>query len=104
MEREIIGIGKAAAELLASKGARIAINDLDENKGNTVIGELTSAGYEAAFFPGDLLDQDVPPKLIDAVIRRFGKMNILVNGAGKPSCDGKARDNLSCTRSAKCNC
>lgn len=78
------GIGRAAAELLASKGARIAISDLDENTANTAVRELTSAGYEAAAFPGDLLDQDLPPKLVDAVLKKFGKINVLVNGAGMP--------------------
>lgn len=77
------GIGRAAAEILASKGARIAICDLDKDKSDTAVRELTSAGYEAASFPGDLLDQDLPPKLVDAVLQRFGKINVLVNGAGK---------------------
>jgi 3-oxoacyl-[acyl-carrier protein] reductase len=68
---------------MASKGARIAICDLDKDKSDTAVRELTSLGYEAASFPGDLLDQDLPPKLVDAVLQRFGKINVLVNGAGK---------------------
>lgn len=68
---------------MASKGARIAISDLNEAVANTAVRELESAGYEAAAFPGDLLDTDLPPKLIDAVLKKFGKINVLVNGAGR---------------------
>lgn len=77
-----IGIGRAAAELLASKGAKIAINDLDEKKANLAVKELQAAGHDAFCYCGDVLDVEFPPRLIKAVIERFGRINILINNAG----------------------
>lgn len=44
--------------------------------------ELTAEGYEALYLAGDLLDEAYPPRLIKAVLERFGKINILINNAG----------------------
>jgi len=80
--QDCIGIGRAAAELLASRGAKIAINDLDEKKANVAVKELQAAGYDAFCYCGDVLDVEFPPLLIQAVIERFGRINILINNAG----------------------
>jgi len=77
-----IGIGRAAAELLASRGAKIAINDLDEKKANIAVKELKQAGHDVFCYCGDVLDVEFPPRLIKAVIERFGRINILINNAG----------------------
>jgi len=76
------GIGRATAELLASKGAKIAINDLDEEKANVAVKTLQAAGYDAFCYCGDVLDVNFPPRLIKAVIEKFGRINVLVNSAG----------------------
>ncbi|TVY18048.1 putative oxidoreductase [Lachnellula arida] len=76
------GIGRATAELLASKGAKIAINDLDEKRANAAVEALKEAGHEAFCYCGDVLDVGFPPRLIKAVVERFSKINILVNSAG----------------------
>lgn len=44
--------------------------------------ELRKAGYEAASFPGDMLDEAFPKKLIDDVLQKWGKINCLINNAG----------------------
>jgi 3-oxoacyl-[acyl-carrier protein] reductase len=77
-----IGIGRAAAELLASRGAKIAINDLDEKRANIAVKKLQAAGHDAFCYCGDILDVEFPPRLIRAVIERFGRINILINNAG----------------------
>ncbi|KAH8892289.1 NAD(P)-binding protein [Thozetella sp. PMI_491] len=77
------GIGRASATLLASKGAKVAISDLDKNKADAAVEELTSLGYEAFAFTGDLLQPELAQALVNAVLERFGKINVLVNGAGK---------------------
>ncbi|TVY47624.1 putative oxidoreductase [Lachnellula occidentalis] len=76
------GIGRATAELLASKGAKIAINDLDEKRANAAVEALQAAGHEAFCYCGDVLDVTFPPRLIKAVLERFGRINVLVNSAG----------------------
>jgi 3-oxoacyl-[acyl-carrier protein] reductase len=77
-----IGIRRAVAELLALKGAKIAINDLDEKKAKVAVKELQAAGHDAFCYCGDILEVEFPLRLIKAVIERFGRIIILINNAG----------------------
>ncbi|KAJ2890900.1 short-chain dehydrogenase/reductase SDR [Zalerion maritima] len=76
------GIGKAAADLLARQGAKIAINDVDAAKAKAAADELQAAGCDAFFLAGDLLDEAFPERLVNAVVARFGRINCLINNAG----------------------
>lgn len=76
------GIGKAAARLFAANGAKVAISDIDAIKSNELINELKEAGHEAMSIPGDLLDTAFPKRLVDEVLKTWGKVNCLVNNAG----------------------
>lgn len=76
------GIGRAAAQLLARQGAKIAINDVDEQRVKAAAEELTTAGYDTFYFIGDLLDETVPERLVEAVMAKFGRINCLINNAG----------------------
>jgi 3-oxoacyl-[acyl-carrier protein] reductase len=73
------GIGRATAELLASQGAKVLINDLDGD-----LAEQTSAEIrgETVAFAGDLTKPGMPDQLVQTVIDAWGKVDILVNNAG----------------------
>jgi 3-oxoacyl-[acyl-carrier protein] reductase len=73
------GIGRATAELLASEGAQVLINDLDGDVAEEVSGEIQG---ETVAFAGDLTKEGVPDKLVETAIESFGKLDILVNNAG----------------------
>ncbi len=73
------GIGRATAELLASQGAQVLINDLDGDVAEQAAGEIQG---ETAVFAGDLTKSDAPEALIKAAVDAFGKIDILVNNAG----------------------
>ena len=66
------GIGLATAELLASRGATVAVLDL---KPDNLPGKL--AGFRA-----DVSSNDEVVAAIDAVVERFGRIDIVVNNAG----------------------
>ncbi|KAF4949034.1 hypothetical protein FGADI_9319 [Fusarium gaditjirri] len=76
------GIGKAAASLLASKGAIIVIADVNETKASDTVQELKSKGHQAAYVIGDALEVGFAEKVVAFAIETFGKINCLVNGAG----------------------
>ena len=73
------GIGRATAELLASQGAKVLINDLDgdvaEHSSNEIQGETVS-------FAGDLTKEGVADKLVETAVEAFGGLDIVVNNAG----------------------
>jgi 3-oxoacyl-[acyl-carrier protein] reductase len=73
------GIGRATAELLASEGAQVLINDLDGDVAEEASGEIQG---ETVAFAGDLTKAGVPDKLVETAIESFGKLDILVNNAG----------------------
>jgi 3-oxoacyl-[acyl-carrier protein] reductase len=73
------GIGRATAELLASEGAQVLINDLDGDVAEQSAGEIQG---ETATFAGDLTKEGVADKLVETAIESFGKIDIIVNNAG----------------------
>ena len=65
------GIGFACAELLLSRGANVALFDVNTAQG----------GGGAVFFKTDVGSEDSVASSMDAVIARFGRLDILVNCA-----------------------
>ena len=80
------GIGRATAELLATHGARVLINDLDEELAAQTAAEIDG---ETAVFGGDLTADGVPDALVRRAVDEFGQLDIVVNNAGY-SWDGMA--------------
>jgi 3-oxoacyl-[acyl-carrier protein] reductase len=73
------GIGRATAELLASQGAQVLINDLDGDVAEQAAGEIQG---ETVAFAGDLTKEGVPDKMVETAVDAFGKLDIIVNNAG----------------------
>jgi 3-oxoacyl-[acyl-carrier protein] reductase len=73
------GIGRATAEILASQGARVLINDLDGDVAEETAGQIDG---DTLVFAGDLTEPSVPDQLVQKVVDEWGKVDILVNNAG----------------------
>jgi 3-oxoacyl-[acyl-carrier protein] reductase len=73
------GIGRATAEILASQGAKVLINDLDGDVAEETAGQIDG---ETIVFAGDLTEPSVPDQLVQKVVDEWGKVDILVNNAG----------------------
>jgi 3-oxoacyl-[acyl-carrier protein] reductase len=73
------GIGRATAELLASHGAKLVINDLDADLAEQAAGEIDA---ETSVWGGDLTKEGAADSLVASAIDAFGKVDILVNNAG----------------------
>jgi len=76
------GIGRATALKLASEGARIVVNDLDEAPALEVIAEIKALGGEAVACVGSVTAPEFAPRFIDTALQQFGGLDILVNNAG----------------------
>jgi 3-oxoacyl-[acyl-carrier protein] reductase len=76
------GIGRATAELLASQGARVVVNDLDSGFAEETVEAIRATGGRAHMLPGDVSATDFPGQLIRTALEIFGGLDILVNNAG----------------------
>ncbi|MHB8690529.1 MAG: SDR family NAD(P)-dependent oxidoreductase [Solirubrobacteraceae bacterium] len=94
------GLGAATARSLADAGADVAITYLASNdKAAEVVSELQDKGVQAAAFRSDQADARLAPQLIDDVVARFGRLDVLVNNAGI-SVAGKTIDDPSADTAA----
>src|SRR5437870_4922432 len=76
------GIGRAIAVVFATEGARVAVADLDENGAAETVRAIAEAGGDAAAFTTDVTSEDQVRDAIDASVRDFGALDVLVNSAG----------------------
>lgn len=76
------GIGRATALLLASRGAAVAVNDIDPERVTQTVSAITNAGGRAIAATADVADRAAIAKAVGAVESRIGAITILVNNAG----------------------
>jgi NAD(P)-dependent dehydrogenase (short-subunit alcohol dehydrogenase family) len=77
-----LGIGKASAMLLAREGAKVAVTDINDNDGQSVVDEILAAGGVAKYWHLDTSYEDDVRNVFADVHREFGSIDILVNNAG----------------------
>jgi NADP-dependent 3-hydroxy acid dehydrogenase YdfG len=76
------GIGSAAAQNLAAKGANLAIADINEAKAEIVADAIRKSGGEGRAYSVDVTKKDQVKALVEHVVRDFGSLDALVNCAG----------------------
>src|SRR5829696_1751054 len=67
------GIGRAVATKLASEGARVVVNDLDEGTARETADAIAAAGVTEPAFA---------ERFVSTALDRFGGLDIIVNNAG----------------------
>src|SRR5215470_20196651 len=72
-------IGEEIAKLFAAEGAKVAIVDVDGPRGERVVGAIRGAGGEAELFTADVSKGSDVAAVVEAVVERFGRIDILVN-------------------------
>ncbi|MET0797040.1 MAG: SDR family oxidoreductase, partial [Rhodococcus sp. (in: high G+C Gram-positive bacteria)] len=73
------GIGRATAELFATRGALVCVGDLDEE---TAVDTAASIGARARGYALDVTSRESWDVFVSTVIGEFGHIDILVNNAG----------------------
>ncbi|MDW7740130.1 MAG: SDR family oxidoreductase [Bacillota bacterium] len=85
------GLGKAYALLLASRGAKVVVNDLggtfdgsgsDTTPAQMVVNEIKSAGGEAVANYDSVAEWESAQNIIETAIDKYGRLDILINNAG----------------------
>jgi NAD(P)-dependent dehydrogenase (short-subunit alcohol dehydrogenase family) len=76
------GIGRATALLLAREGVAVAIADVNRDAGQGAVSEIVRAGGRASFVVADVTSAMDCRRLVECVIKEFGRIDILFNNAG----------------------
>jgi 3-oxoacyl-[acyl-carrier protein] reductase len=76
------GIGRAMALKLASSGAAVVVNDIDETPAAAVVAEIAAMGGRATMVVGDVTAADFGERFVGAALEQFGALDIVINNAG----------------------
>src|SRR6201996_9560393 len=85
------GLGRAYAELLASRGAKVVVNDsggslagegLDAGPAEQVAGAITAAGGQAVACADSVTTRDGGDAIVRAALEHYGRLDILIHNAG----------------------
>jgi 2-deoxy-D-gluconate 3-dehydrogenase len=76
------GIGLGMATGLAQAGAAIAVVGRNRSKGEAAVAQLQAHGVECAFVAADVADEAECRKMVRETVKRFGRLDIVVNNAG----------------------
>ncbi|MFC8181776.1 SDR family NAD(P)-dependent oxidoreductase [Rhodococcus sp. NPDC057297] len=85
------GLGRAYALLLASRGAKVVVNDLGvgpDGRGrigsgpDEVVADIHAAGGEAVANYDSVADRDGAARVVSSALDRWGRLDIVINNAG----------------------
>ena len=77
------GIGASIAKALAAEGASVVVNYASSKPGaDAVVSAITKAGGKAVAAGGDVSKAAEAQGIIDAAIKNYGRLDILVNNSG----------------------
>jgi len=77
------GIGRAVAAHMGRHGARMVLVSRTAEKLDELKGEIEAAGGRAWTHPTDLSDMDAIDRMVEAVLAEHGRVDVLVNNAGR---------------------
>ena len=86
------GLGQAAARLLAGRGARVVVADVNDDGGAETVKQCTKAGGKATFVHTDVTDEQQVAAAVATAVDTWGRLDAALNNAGttgpsKPTAD-----------------
>jgi NAD(P)-dependent dehydrogenase (short-subunit alcohol dehydrogenase family) len=76
------GLGRGIAQALAEAGAHVAVLERDADSGQRAATELGDLGVRAQAYHTDVANREQVDTAFDAVVRDFGRLDVVVNNAG----------------------
>lgn len=77
-----MGIGRSIAILMAKEGAKVAVTDIEDKEGASVVKEIQALGGEAEFWHLDVSNEENVKTVFTSVKEKYGPITVLVNNAG----------------------
>ena len=76
------GLGLAYARELASHGAALVINDIDSDRADLAVADITRAGGRAIAVVGPVGSTETAQALVHAAVAEYGRLDVMVTNAG----------------------
>jgi NAD(P)-dependent dehydrogenase (short-subunit alcohol dehydrogenase family) len=76
------GFGRMAAECFAAEGAKLVLTDILEKELAETLAAVSASGAEAEIHAGDISEEAMAQRLVEAAVSRFGRLDIAINNAG----------------------
>jgi NAD(P)-dependent dehydrogenase (short-subunit alcohol dehydrogenase family) len=76
------GMGRVAAQMFASEGARVVVAEFAEAAGTETAGLVNDAGGDATFVQADVSREDDARRMVEEAVARYGRVDVLYNNAG----------------------
>jgi NAD(P)-dependent dehydrogenase (short-subunit alcohol dehydrogenase family) len=76
------GLGRGIAQALAEAGSDVAVVELDRDSGEVAATELAEVGVRARGYETDVANRQQVDAAFEAVVRDFGRLDVVVNNAG----------------------
>ncbi len=87
------GIGRVAASLFASEGARVVVADVVGDRAHSAAADIEAAGGSATAVVVDVSDEDQVGSMVSTAVATYGGLHVLFNNAGVfPDDDGGVLD------------
>jgi NAD(P)-dependent dehydrogenase (short-subunit alcohol dehydrogenase family) len=86
------GLGAEAARVLAAHGAHVAIADIDGEAARQVAADIAAQGGQAMAVQCDVSQEGEVRNMVEAVVARFGRVDVLHNNAAILSVEQRQRD------------
>jgi NAD(P)-dependent dehydrogenase (short-subunit alcohol dehydrogenase family) len=77
------GIGKGIAKAFAAEGCAVVVNGRNIESLNQTVAEIRDTGGKSYAVHGDVTQEASVKNLFDETVRRFGRVDVLVNNAGR---------------------
>jgi NAD(P)-dependent dehydrogenase (short-subunit alcohol dehydrogenase family) len=75
------GIGQATALLFAERGAHVVVADINETGGRSTVAQAAESKGDAIFVRADISQEDGAKAIVEAAVKAYGRVDILVNNA-----------------------
>lgn len=86
------GLGREHALLLASRGARVIVNDVSREHADATVADIVSNGGTAVADTRSVAEADDARAIVDSAIDQFGDLHIVLNNAGRGGPTGSFTD------------
>ena len=76
------GIGRTIAHTFGRQGATVILVDINQAGCDANVAEMEAPGMKAAGFAANLTEPEAVQKLVDEIVAKYGRIDVLVNNAG----------------------